>query len=63
MGECIPALTLQEAELLIASGTIVGGMVPKVRSALSALDRGVPRVRITDLEGLAAEAGTCFLAG
>jgi acetylglutamate kinase len=60
--ECIPALTLQEAESLIASGTIVGGMVPKVRSALSALDRGVPRVRITDLEGLAAEAGTCFLA-
>jgi acetylglutamate kinase len=38
-------------------------MVPKVRSALSALERGVPRVRITNLEGLTSGGGTCFLAG
>jgi acetylglutamate kinase len=63
LSECIPALTPQEVDLLIASGVVNGGMVPKVRSALSALDRGVPRVRITDLEGLVVDGGTCFLAG
>jgi acetylglutamate kinase len=60
--ECIPALTPQEVDALIASGVISGGMVPKVRSALAALERGVARVRITDLEGLAADGGTCFLS-
>ena len=62
LGECIPALTPQEVDSLIASGVISGGMVPKVRSALAALERGVARVRITDLEGLADDGGTCFLA-
>jgi acetylglutamate kinase len=61
-GECIPALTSQEVDALIAGGVINGGMVPKVRSALAALARGVTRVRICDLEGLAADGGTCFLA-
>jgi acetylglutamate kinase len=60
--ECIPALTPAEVDALIASGVISGGMVPKVRSALAALERGVARVRITDLEGLAVEGGTCFLS-
>ena len=72
---CIPALTAVEAEALIASGVIHGGMVPKVRSALAALApqatepgcplaeaRGVPRVRITDLDGLIDGYGTCFLS-
>jgi acetylglutamate kinase len=61
-GECVPFLAPADVEALIASGEIGGGMVPKVRSALSALERGVPRVRICDLEGLCAEGGTCFLA-
>jgi len=61
-GECIPALTPAAVDALIASGVISGGMVPKVRSALSALERGVSRVRITDLEGLSIDGGTCFLA-
>jgi acetylglutamate kinase len=61
-GECIPALTPQEVEALIASGVVSGGMVPKVRSALAALARGVSRVRICDLEGLVVDGGTCFLA-
>ena len=60
-GECIPALTPAEVEELIASGAIHGGMVPKVRSALHALEAGVPQVRITDLAGLCADGGTCFL--
>jgi len=37
--------------------------VPKVRSALRALDAGVRRVRITNLAGLCADEGTCFQAG
>jgi acetylglutamate kinase len=61
--ECIPALTPQEVDWLIASGVINGGMVPKVRSALAALEQGVSRVRITDLEGLSVDGGTCFLTG
>jgi acetylglutamate kinase len=58
--ECLPALTPDQVETLIASGIISGGMVPKVRSALSALERGVSSVRITDLNGLVTQGGTCF---
>ncbi|MFL5757544.1 MAG: acetylglutamate kinase [Chloroflexota bacterium] len=36
-GNRLPRLTPDEAEELIADGTIAGGMVPKVRSALGAL--------------------------
>ena len=61
-GECIPLLDAADVEALIKAGTIHGGMVPKVQSALSALDEGVPRVRITNLEGLRADGGTCFIA-
>lgn len=60
-GACIPALTPAEVEDMVASGAIHGGMVPKVRSALHALEAGVPQVRITDLDGLCANGGTCFL--
>jgi acetylglutamate kinase len=59
-GECIPLLTPGQVEALIASGEVHGGMVPKVRSALKALDAGVPQVRITNLAGLCSDGGTCF---
>jgi acetylglutamate kinase len=36
-GERLDALTPEQAEALIADGTIAGGMVPKVRAALAAL--------------------------
>lgn len=62
-GECVLTLKPDEVASLISSGEISGGMVPKVRSALSALERGVACVRITNLEGLTADGGTCFLAG
>lgn len=51
-------LTVDEIEQLIADGTISGGMIPKVRAALDALQRGVATVVITDLAGLAAGSGT-----
>lgn len=60
-GECVPALTPEQVQALIASGEISGGMVPKVRSAVSTLERGVPCVRITNLAGLISEGGTCFV--
>jgi acetylglutamate kinase len=55
-------LSSQETETLIADGTISGGMIPKVRSALSAAAQGVKKVRITNLAGLATGGGTCFHA-
>ncbi|MEA1996916.1 MAG: acetylglutamate kinase [Gemmatimonadota bacterium] len=48
----IGKLDSREAESLIAGGVITGGMVPKVRSGLEALEAGVNRVLITDLDGL-----------
>lgn len=60
-GECIPLLDDIQVESLIQEGTISGGMVPKVRSALYALNAGVPRVRITNLAGLCSDGGTCFV--
>jgi acetylglutamate kinase len=56
----IPELTAEQTEALIADGTVFGGMIPKVRSALEALDAGVRRVRITNLDGLAGIGGTVF---
>ncbi|MDA0246442.1 MAG: acetylglutamate kinase [Chloroflexi bacterium] len=56
MGE----LTTAEANQLIATGTISGGMIPKVQSALQALAH-VPRVRITNLDGLVG-GGTVLIA-
>jgi acetylglutamate kinase len=57
------ALQLQRAQVaeLIASGVISGGMIPKVKSALSALDAGVRAARITNLVGLSEGAGTMML--
>ena len=61
-GECLPALTPSQVDALIAENTITGGMIPKVQSALAALERGVASVRITDLDGLTTEGGTCFFS-
>ena len=58
--ELTPRLTRAEAQEMIAAGAIVGGMIPKVNSALAALAQGVPQVVITDLAGLRAGAGTVF---
>jgi acetylglutamate kinase len=45
-------LSAAQVHQLIADGTINGGMIPKVRSALAALDAGVRTARITNLVGL-----------
>jgi len=59
-GDLLPELSAAAAEALIADGTVSGGMIPKVRAALNALDRGIPRVRIVNLAGLGAGGGTIF---
>lgn len=41
-------LTQSEAQSFINDGTISGGMIPKVQSALSALEAGVQKVHIID---------------
>jgi acetylglutamate kinase len=60
-GEVVAEMDRVSVEAAIDSGAISGGMVPKVRAALAALD-AVRAVRITDLGGL-DRAGTRFVAG
>ncbi|MEM7029396.1 MAG: acetylglutamate kinase [Chloroflexota bacterium] len=57
-GDLLPDLTPAEVEALISEAVIFGGMIPKVRSALDAVDSGVQSVRITNLDGLKAGTGT-----
>lgn len=47
-GNLLPHLTKSQAEEYINKGIISGGMIPKVESALSALESGVNKVYIID---------------
>jgi acetylglutamate kinase len=44
----IPRLTLREARELIANGTISGGMIPKIQTAIDAVEGGVKAAVILD---------------
>lgn len=57
-GAIAPHLSEDSIVALVADGTIRGGMVPKVRAALAALDAGVRSARIVDLGGLLTGGGT-----
>ena len=59
-GAVLAALTPALAQTLIEEGTIFGGMIPKVQTALAALARGVPQAAITNLTGLRTHGGTVF---
>lgn len=61
-GEVLPTLTHAQADALIADGTINGGMIPKVRTALEALRSGIRQSVITNLVGLQSGGGTVFTA-
>lgn len=54
----MPTLTARQAEALIQSQVIRGGMIPKVRAALDAIAGGGRAARITDLAGLKSGGGT-----
>lgn len=56
----ISTLTPEATAALIADGTIFGGMIPKVQTALHALDDGVEQSVITNLNGLRSGGGTVF---
>jgi acetylglutamate kinase len=58
--QLIPSLAAREAESLIRSQVIKGGMIPKVRAALGAIAGGAKAARITDLDGLMNGSGTIF---
>lgn len=57
-GRVVPQLSAAAIEAAIETGQISGGMVPKVRAALGALEAGLAAVRITDLAGFAAGGTT-----
>ena len=44
----IPEMSVNDVRSLIADGTITGGMIPKVETCITALDRGVEGVVILD---------------
>ena len=64
-GTVLDSLTDTEIEAEIANGTISGGMIPKVRSSLDALERGVRHIIIGEYQRagdlgrlLSGESGT-----
>lgn len=59
-GQAIPTLTPEQTQSLIANGTIFGGMIPKVQTALHALESGASHAVITNLNGLKSNSGTVF---
>jgi acetylglutamate kinase len=59
--ELLPHLTATEVEQLIEEKVIIDGMIPKARSALTAVSRGVQAVRITNLTGLKEGTGTTIV--
>ncbi len=42
----INSLTAEDARALLASGAIVGGMIPKIQACLAAIERGVEKIHI-----------------
>jgi acetylglutamate kinase len=54
----VRAVTADQAEAWIGDGSIHGGMVPKVRSAIHAARSGVAQAVITNLAGIQEGSGT-----
>jgi acetylglutamate kinase len=61
--ELLPHLTPTDVEQLITDKVITDGMIPKVKSALEALNGGVAAVKITNLQGLKVGSGTTIVQG
>ena len=47
-GELLPELSPEDAERLVADGTVSGGMVPKLAAAVGAIENGAKDARIVD---------------
>ncbi len=61
-GRVLASLAVDAVNTMIAEGVITGGMIPKVESALMALEYGIGAAHITNLAGLAAGNGTRVVA-
>jgi len=59
-GEVRRSITPLEAEQMMEDEIIFGGMIPKVKTALSILEHGIPKAVITNLTGLRTHGGTVF---
>ena len=51
-GMAVPSLAPEDAQRLIDDGTAQGGMAAKLQAAITALDGGVERVRISDIAAI-----------
>ncbi len=60
-GRVARAVTAAQAEAWIEEEIITGGMIPKVRSALHAVNHGVAQAVITNMAGLQEGSGTAVL--
>ena len=54
----IPHIDRKRFEALVADGTILGGMIPKIENSLSAVEAGVSRVIITLASAIDGNSGT-----
>ena len=61
-GVVLPRLDADEASAAISDGIATGGMVAKLSAAMAAMERGVTRVRIGDLDALLDPARGTVLA-
>ena len=66
--ETVPRLTADEVRLHLRSGAISDGMVPKIQTALEALEQQIPRFQIVGglapdglIRGIEGQAGTCIV--
>ncbi|MDM8528414.1 acetylglutamate kinase [Anaerolineales bacterium HSG24] len=57
----LPQLNTSQVKQFIENGVIKDGMIPKVKSALDAVEGGVSAVRITNLIGLQNDTGTTIV--
>ncbi len=57
-GRVVRAVTADQAEQWISEGLITGGMIPKVRSAMHAVQNGVAQAVITNIGGVQEGGGT-----
>ena len=54
----IPTITAEDFQVLVADGTISGGMIPKIENALQAVNAGVKEVVITKADAIGKNGGT-----
>lgn len=66
--ETVPRLTAGEVRMHLRSGAISGGMIPKMQTALKALEQQIPMVQIVGglspnglTRGIEGAAGTCIV--